>query len=82
MFSGQELAPRVEEGAALLTGSMSVQVMQRQHLKRPVFAMWNMQEFGIQIEWTITSDKNTIDDTKHKINTKQNTKPNNACSDL
>ena len=28
------------------------------------------------------SDKNTIDDTKHKINTKHNTKPNNVCSDL
>ena len=28
------------------------------------------------------SDKNTIDDTMHKINTKHNTKPNNVCSDL
>ena len=28
------------------------------------------------------SDKNTIDDMKHKINTKHNTKPNNVCSDL
>ena len=28
------------------------------------------------------SDKNTIDDTKHKINTKHNTKPNNVCSDV
>ena len=28
------------------------------------------------------SDKNTIDDTKHKINTKHNTKPNNVCSDF
>ena len=28
------------------------------------------------------SDKNTIDDTKHQINTKHNTKPNNVCSDL
>ena len=27
------------------------------------------------------SDKNTIDDTKHKTNTKHNTKPNNVCSD-
>ena len=28
------------------------------------------------------SDKNTIDDTKHKINTKHNTKPINVCSDF
>ena len=28
------------------------------------------------------SDKNIIDDTKHNINTKHNTKPNNECSDL
>ena len=28
------------------------------------------------------SDKNTIDDTKHKINTKHNTKFNNVCSDV
>ena len=27
------------------------------------------------------SDKNTIDDTKRKINTKHNSKPNNVCSD-
>ena len=38
-----------------------------------------MQEFGIQIEWN-HSDKNTIDDTKHKM--KHNTKHNNVCSDL
>ena len=28
------------------------------------------------------SDRNTIDDTKHKIHTKHNTKPDNVCSDL
>ena len=31
----------------------------RQHLKRPVFAMWNMQEFGIQIELTMTGHNRT-----------------------
>ena len=30
------------------------------HLKRPVFAMWNMQEFGIQIEWTITATRTPL----------------------
>ena len=27
--------------------------------KRPVFEMWNMQEFGIQIEWTMTGQSRT-----------------------
>ena len=31
----------------------------RQHLKTPVFAMWKIQEFGIQIEWTMTGHNRT-----------------------
>ena len=44
--------------------------------------MWNTQRIW-DTDWADDhSDKNTIDDLKHKINTKHNTKPDNVCSEL
>ena len=56
--------------------------VQRQHFKRPVFAMWNMQESGIQIEWRSITATGTPLTTRSTRTTKLNTKPNNVCSDL
>ena len=39
--------------------SVALWMLYRQHLKGPVFAMWNMQVFGIQYELTMTGQSRT-----------------------
>ena len=54
-------------------------LMQRQHLKRPVFAMWNMQEFGIQNEWTITTTRTPLT-TRSTRSTRSTTRNPTMCA--